>query len=79
MPSSSRCWCSAWVAAAILSTSVAYAVSLPAFTFALPGLLLPSIVFLLLQPRNLLQGWGVLGLTLLVALLVVARRVTEAG
>ncbi|MGV8181439.1 hypothetical protein, partial [Pseudomonas aeruginosa] len=50
------------VAAAILSASVAYAVSLPAFlTFALPGLL-PSIVFLLLQPHSLLQGWGVLGL-----------------
>ncbi|MGV8215860.1 hypothetical protein, partial [Pseudomonas aeruginosa] len=42
------------VAAAILSASVAYAVSLPAFlTFALPGLL-PSIVFLLLQPHSLL-------------------------
>lgn len=63
------------VAAAILSASVAYAVSLPAFlTFALPGLL-PSIVFLLLQPHDLLQGWGVLGLILLVALLVVAGQI----
>ncbi|KZM16998.1 putative bifunctional diguanylate cyclase/phosphodiesterase [Pseudomonas aeruginosa] len=63
------------VAAAILSASVAYAVSLPAFlTFALPGLL-PSIVFLLLQPHSLLQGWGVLGLILLVALLVVAGQI----
>ncbi|MBN0889217.1 hypothetical protein JTM01_40935, partial [Pseudomonas aeruginosa] len=63
------------VAAAILSASVAYAVSLPAFlTFALPCLL-PSIVFLLLQPHSLLQGWGVLGLILLVALLVVAGQI----
>ncbi|WP_447532149.1 hypothetical protein, partial [Pseudomonas aeruginosa] len=63
------------VATAILSASVAYAVSLPAFlTFALPGLL-PSIVFLLLQQHTQLQGWAVLGLLLLVAQLEVAGQI----
>ncbi|MED5609421.1 MULTISPECIES: EAL domain-containing protein [Pseudomonas] len=65
------------IAAAILSASVAYAVSLPAFlTFALPCLL-PSIGYLLLNGSNLQQGWGLLGSILLSALLVVAWQVNR--
>ncbi|MDH4610532.1 EAL domain-containing protein [Pseudomonas sp. BN102] len=65
------------IAAAILSASVAYAVSLSAFlTFALPCLL-PSITYLLLSDTTLLQGWGVLGLILLVSLMVVAWQVNR--
>ncbi|WP_371231911.1 EAL domain-containing protein [Pseudomonas sp. QE6] len=63
------------IAAAILSASVAYAVSLPAFlTFALPCLF-PSIAYLLLSENPLQQGWGVLGVILLAALLVVAWQI----
>jgi len=63
------------IAAAILSASVAYAVSLPAFlTFALPCLF-PSIAYLLLSDNPLQQGWGVLGVILLAALLVVAWQI----
>ncbi|WP_207884965.1 EAL domain-containing protein [Pseudomonas sp. 30_B] len=63
------------IAAAILSASVAYAVSLPAFlTFALPCLF-PSISYLLLSENPLQQGWGVLGVILLAALLVVAWQI----
>lgn len=63
------------IAAAILSASVAYAVSLPAFlTFALPCLF-PSITYLLLSDNPLQQGWGVLGVILLAALLVVAWQI----
>ncbi len=65
------------IAAAILSASVAYAVSLPAFlTFALPCLL-PSVVYLLLSSHPLQQGWGLLGLILFVALSVVAWQVNR--
>ncbi|UUC50595.1 EAL domain-containing protein [Pseudomonas citronellolis] len=65
------------IAAAILSASVAYAVSLPAFlTFALPCLL-PSIGYLLLKGSDLQQGWGLLGSILLSALLVVAWQVNR--
>jgi diguanylate cyclase (GGDEF)-like protein/PAS domain S-box-containing protein len=70
------------IAAAILSASVAYAVSLPAFlTFALPCLF-PSIAYLLISDNPLQQGWGVLGVILLAALLVVAwqiHRVVHVG
>lgn len=63
------------IAAAILSASVAYAVSLPAFlTFSLPCLF-PSITYLLLSANPLQQGWGVLGVILLAALLVVAWQI----
>ncbi|MFV3305281.1 EAL domain-containing protein [Pseudomonas sp. NY15181] len=63
------------IAAAILSASVAYAVSLPAFlTFALPCLF-PSIAYLLISDNPLQQGWGVLGVILLAALLVVAWQI----
>lgn len=65
------------IAAAILSASVAYAVSLPAFlAFALPCLL-PSIAFLLLSEQLLLRGWGLLASILLAALLVVAWQVNR--
>jgi diguanylate cyclase (GGDEF)-like protein/PAS domain S-box-containing protein len=65
------------IAAAILSASVAYAVSLPAFlTFALPCLL-PSVVFLLAEGNNLQRGWGGLGVILSLALLVVAWQVNR--
>ena len=65
------------IAAAILSASVAYAVSLSAFlTFALPCLL-PSAAFLLLSDNGLQRGWGLLGVMLLLALLVVAWQVNR--
>ncbi|MGH8353220.1 MAG: putative bifunctional diguanylate cyclase/phosphodiesterase [Pseudomonas sp.] len=65
------------IAAAILSASVAYAVSRSAFlTFALPCLL-PSVAYLLLSGQPLQQGWGLLGLILLLALLVVAWQVNR--
>jgi len=65
------------IAAAILSASVAYAVSLPAFlTFALPCLL-PSTAYLLLSEHELQRGWGLLGGILLLALLVVAWQVNR--
>ncbi|WP_251702083.1 GGDEF domain-containing phosphodiesterase [Metapseudomonas boanensis] len=65
------------IAAAILSASVAYAVSLSAFlTFALPCLV-PSIGYLLLSDAPLQQGWGLLGLILLIALMVVALQVNR--
>lgn len=65
------------IAAAILSASVAYAVSLSAFlTFALPCLL-PSSVYLLLSESSLQQGWGVLSVILSLALLVVAWQVNR--
>ncbi|MGQ7960281.1 EAL domain-containing protein [Pseudomonas sp. SP16.1] len=65
------------IAAAILSASVAYAVSLPAFlTFALPCLL-PSVAFLLAEGNHLQRGWGGLGAILSLALLVVAWQVNR--
>ena len=65
------------IAAAILSASVAYAVSLSAFlTFALPCLL-PSITWLLLGDTPLLRGWGVLGVILATSLMVVAWQVNR--
>ncbi|WP_236715589.1 GGDEF domain-containing phosphodiesterase [Pseudomonas sp. BMS12] len=63
------------IAGAILSASVAYAVSLPAFlAFSLPCLL-PSITYLLLGAELQHQGWGLLGLILLLSLWVVAWQV----
>ncbi|MDP3978551.1 MAG: EAL domain-containing protein [Pseudomonas sp.] len=65
------------IAAAILSASVAYAVSLSAFlAFALPCLL-PSVAYLLLSEHSLQRGWGLLGGILLLALLVVAWQVNR--
>ncbi|WP_137817482.1 EAL domain-containing protein [Pseudomonas sp. 2FG] len=65
------------IAAAILSASIAYAVSLSAFlTFAVPCLL-PAVVYLLLSSQPLQQGWGLLGLILFGALLVVAWQVNR--
>ncbi|MHA6491855.1 EAL domain-containing protein [Pseudomonas borbori] len=65
------------IAAAILSASVAYAVSLTAFlTFALPCLL-PSAIYLLLSHHSLQRGWGLISAILLVALMVVAWQVNR--
>ncbi|KAF1050616.1 MAG: putative signaling protein [Stenotrophomonas maltophilia] len=65
------------IGATILSASVAYAVSLPAFlTFALPCLL-PSTIYLLTSDSPQQQGWGVLGVILFSALLVVAWQVNR--
>lgn len=65
------------VAAAIISASVAYAVSLPAFlSFALPCLG-PAMGYLLLSPHSLLQGWGLLAGILLAGLMVVAWQVNR--
>ena len=65
------------IAGAILSASVAYAVSLPAFlAFSLPCLL-PSITYLLLGDELARQGWGLLGLILLLSLWVVAWQVNR--
>lgn len=65
------------IAAAILSASVAYAISFSSFlTFALPCLL-PSVGYLLLSDNLLQRGWGLLGSILLLALLVVAWQVNR--
>ncbi|PYC29503.1 diguanylate cyclase [Aquipseudomonas alcaligenes] len=65
------------IAAAILSASVAYAVSRAAFlVFALPCLL-PTVVYLLLSDSPRQQGWGALGLILLLSLCVVAWQVNR--
>lgn len=65
------------IAGAILSASVAYAISLPAFlAFAVPCLL-PSALYFLRADDPLLQGWGILALSLLLGLLVVAWQVNH--
>lgn len=65
------------IAAAILSASVAYAVSFPAFlSFALPCLV-PSVSYLLMNSHEMLRGWGLLAAILLVALTVVALQVNR--
>jgi diguanylate cyclase (GGDEF)-like protein/PAS domain S-box-containing protein len=65
------------ITTAILSASVAYAISFTAFlTFALPAMV-PSVGFLLLSDNSLQQGWGVLGSVLLLALLLVAWQVNR--
>jgi diguanylate cyclase (GGDEF)-like protein/PAS domain S-box-containing protein len=65
------------ISAAILSASVAYAVSLTAFlTFALPCLV-PAVAYLLFAGEPMQQGWGVLGLILFGALLVVAWQINR--
>ncbi|WP_225592276.1 putative bifunctional diguanylate cyclase/phosphodiesterase [Pseudomonas sp. PDM15] len=65
------------IAAAILSASVAYAVSRAAFlAFALPCLV-PSIVYLLLSDNTRQQAWGALGLLMLLSLCVVAWQVNR--
>lgn len=65
------------IAAAILSASVAYAVSLSAFlSFAMPCLV-PSVAYLLLSENSLQRGWGLLGVILFLALLIVAWQVNR--
>lgn len=65
------------ISAAILSASVAYAVSLTAFlTFALPCLV-PTVSYLLYSGQAMQKGWGLLGLILFGALLVVAWQINR--
>jgi diguanylate cyclase (GGDEF)-like protein/PAS domain S-box-containing protein len=65
------------IAAAILSASVAYAVSWPAFlTFTLPCVL-PFLAVMLFSQDPAQQSWGVLGLILSVTLLVVTGQVNR--
>nr|WP_298136533.1 EAL domain-containing protein [uncultured Pseudomonas sp.] len=65
------------IGAAILSASVAYAISLPAFlAFAMPCLL-PSMAFLLSSTHSLQRGWGMLSAILCAALLVMAWQVNR--
>ncbi|MFO3721442.1 EAL domain-containing protein [Pseudomonas sp. HLMP] len=72
-----QAWVFGLLGAAVLSASVAYAVSLPAFlSFALPCLL-PPILFLFYYQAGLQRGWGWLGLILLAALMVVAWQVNR--
>lgn len=72
-----QAWVFGLLGAATLSASVAYAVSLPAFlSFALPCLL-PPIAYLFWTGDQQLQGWGLLGLLLLGALVVVAWQVNR--
>ncbi len=72
-----QAWVFGLIGAATLSASVAYAVSIPAFlTFTLPCLL-PAIVYLFWGGTEEQQGWGWLGLILLVSLSVVALQVNR--
>ncbi|MFD2645907.1 EAL domain-containing protein [Pseudomonas japonica] len=72
-----QAWVFGLLGAAALSASVAYAVSLSAFlSFVLPCLV-PPIVFLFWSGDQQQQGWGLLGLLLLGALLVVAWQVNR--
>lgn len=70
-----QAWVFGLIGAAILSASVSYAVSLPAFlSFTLPCLL-PAIAYLFWGGDQQQRGWGWLGLILLVSLSVVAWQV----
>lgn len=72
-----QAWVFGLIGAAILSASVAYAVSLPAFlSFTLPCLL-PAIGYLFWGGDEQQRGWGWLGLILLVSLSVVAWQVNR--
>jgi len=72
-----QAWVFGLLGAAALSASVAYAVSLPAFlSFVLPCLV-PPVAFLFWSGDQQQQGWGLLGLLLLGALLVVAWQVNR--
>ncbi|AZC25170.1 EAL domain-containing protein [Pseudomonas sessilinigenes] len=70
-------WVFGLIGAAILSASVAYAVSLKAFlSFTLPCLL-PAIAYLFWGGDEQQRGWGWLGLILLASLSVVAWQVNR--
>ena len=72
-----QAWVFGLIGAAILSASVAYAVSLQAFlSFTLPCLL-PAIAYLFWGGDDQQRGWGWLGLILLVSLSVVAWQVNR--
>lgn len=72
-----QAWVFGLIGAATLSASIAYAASIPAFlTFTLPCLL-PPIGYLFWGGDIPMRGWGWLGMTLLVALIVVAWQVNR--
>lgn len=72
-----QAWVFGLIGAATLSASIAYAASIPAFlTFTLPCLL-PPIAYLFWGGDVPMRGWGWLGMTLLVALIVVAWQVNR--
>ncbi|MCU7648207.1 putative bifunctional diguanylate cyclase/phosphodiesterase [Pseudomonas piscis] len=72
-----QAWVFGLIGAAILSASVAYAVSLQAFlSFTLPCLL-PAIAYLFWGGDEQQRGWGWLGLILLASLSVVAWQVNR--
>ncbi|KFE55437.1 putative bifunctional diguanylate cyclase/phosphodiesterase [Pseudomonas syringae] len=72
-----QAWVFGLIGAATLSASIAYAASIPAFlTFTLPCLL-PPIAYLFWGGDIPMRGWGWLGITLLVALIVVAWQVNR--
>jgi diguanylate cyclase (GGDEF)-like protein/PAS domain S-box-containing protein len=72
-----QAWVFGLIGAATLSASIAYAASIPAFlTFTLPCLL-PPIAYLFWGGDIPMRGWGWLGMTLLVALIVVAWQVNR--
>jgi len=72
-----QAWVFGMIGAAMLSASVGYAVSIPAFlTFSLPCLL-PPILYLFWGGNVPLRGWGWLGLILLCALSVVAWQINR--
>ena len=63
------------IAAAILSASVAYAVSRAAFLVFALSCMVPAIAFLLSRDNLLQQGWGAIALVMLLSLCVVAWQV----
>ncbi|AMB86338.1 diguanylate cyclase [Pseudomonas agarici] len=72
-----QAWVFGLIGAATLSASVAYAVSITAFlSFTLPCLL-PAIGYLFWGGTEAQQGWGWLGLILLVSLSVVALQINR--
>ncbi|WMI99896.1 EAL domain-containing protein [Pseudomonas chlororaphis subsp. aurantiaca] len=72
-----QAWVFGLIGAAILSASVAYAVSLPAFLSFTLLCLLPAIGYLFWGGDEQQRGWGWLGLILLVSLSVVAWQVNR--
>ncbi|WP_312360079.1 EAL domain-containing protein [Stutzerimonas balearica] len=65
------------IGSVVVSTSVAYGVSLPAFlSFAVPCLL-PSGLFLLFSDEVLQRGWGVLAIIVLAALSLTAWQISR--
>nr|WP_235986785.1 EAL domain-containing protein [Pseudomonas triticifolii] len=72
-----QAWVFGMIGAAILSASVAYAVSISAFLVFSLSCLLPPILYLFWGGDVPLRGWGWLGLILLFALSVVAWQINR--